>query len=122
MNEVPVERRYVPRYSFNAEAAITTPDGKEIAPIKVLGLGIKGCRISVQCPLSVGQEFELTIKLNGDKIVANVVVVYWYKSGFAGLHFTTMTEEAKKWLERLVEYIARTFGEPEISTPPPSKP
>ncbi len=81
----------------------------------MLGLGIAGCRVSVERPLYAGQEFKLTIEVSGEEIVTNVVVIYWRLGGFAGLHFTSMSEEARKRLERLVEHISKTFAEPESS-------
>ncbi len=118
MAELPQDRRQAPRYSFDAQATISTSDGQEIIPVKVLSLGIRGCRIEVKQRLLVDQELELTILLNGDKIIGNVVVVYYRSGGFAGLHFTTMSEEMRKRLERLVAYVAKTFGEEGSSSPP----
>jgi len=111
------ERRQAPRFSFAATAVVKTPQGPEVARVHVLGLGIAGCRVAIHRPLEVDQEFELTIKPNGEEIVAMVVVKYWSKRGFAGLHFTSMSDEARKRLERLVDYISRTSAEPEPGSP-----
>src|SRR5574337_2165332 len=107
MQPIP-ERRQAPRFSFAATAVIKTSQGPEVARARVLGIGIAGCRIAVARRLDVGEEFELTIRTNGEEIVANVVVVYWHLKGFAGLHFTTMSPGARGRLERLVEYISRS--------------
>lgn len=111
------ERRQTPRFSFAATAVIKTAQGPEVTRVRVLGLGIAGCRIAVPRPLEVDQEFELTINPNGEEIVMKVVVRYWHTRGFAGLHFTSMSGEAKKRLERLADYISKTSLQPETSSP-----
>ncbi len=103
------ERREVPRYSFSAPALIRClPDG-EVSDVSVLGLGIAGCRIEAPRRLTVHHEYELTLSPGAEEIVTNAVVVYWHRTGFAGLHFTSMSQEAKARLERLVDYISGTF-------------
>jgi len=111
------ERRRTPRYTFDAVAVIKTPQGPLVARVRVLGLGIAGCRIATPRRLDVDQEFELTINVNSELIVANVVVKYWHQTGFAGLHFTSMSDEARKRLEKLVDHISSTLSEPETAPP-----
>jgi hypothetical protein len=107
------ERRQTPRFSYPATAVIRTPEGEEVTDVEVLGLGIAGCRVAISRPLQTDQELELTIKPQGEEIVTSVVVVYWNRNGFAGLHFTTMSAEARERLEHLVDHILRTSGQPE---------
>ena len=77
----------------------------------MVGLGIAGCRIEVNRRLAENQQFQLTIRPNGEQIVANVTVRYWNAKGFAGVRFTGLSPEAKKRLKRLVDYISKTFTE-----------
>lgn len=90
-----------------------SPEGAEVTDVRVVGLGISGCRIEIDRPLAVDAEFELKIAFGSEEIVSNVVVRFWKKSGFAGLRFTSMSEEGRGRLERLVEHLARTFAPPE---------
>jgi len=112
------DRRQSPRFSWNATAALKTRRGIEAARVRVLGLGIAGCRVVINRPLHPEDEFELTIQAENGEIVTNVVVKYWNSRGFAGLHFTSMTADARKHLESLVALIARTSMEPESGPPP----
>jgi PilZ domain len=66
-----------------------------------------GCRIATPRRLEEGQEFELKIRLNSEDIVIRVLIIYWHNNGFAGLHFTSMSEEVRKRLQRWVEYISK---------------
>ena len=74
-------------------------------------MGIAGCRIEVNRRLAENQQFQLTIRPNGEQIVANVTVRYWNAKGFAGVRFTGLSPEAKKRMKRLVDYISKTFTE-----------
>jgi hypothetical protein len=112
------ERRQTARFSCNAVAVLKTPRGPVVASARILGLGIAGCRVYISRPLEAEQELELTIRHNGNEIVATVVVKYWSKLGFAGLHFTKMSPNSRKNLESLVEQIAKSSQEPEGSSPP----
>jgi hypothetical protein len=107
------ERRRTRRYYFDAQAVIPSLEGAEATYVRVVGLGIAGCRIEIDRPLEVDMEFELRIDLGREEFVSNVVVRFWKETGFAGLRFTSMTEEARKRLERLVEYLASTSAQPE---------
>ncbi len=115
------ERRSTQRYSISAKAHLKGPTGDEFAPLMVLGLGMRGCRVSIEKPLTVGQEFELTIMGDGYNIVAKVVVVYWHRTGFAGLHFISMSQLSELRIKKLVEYIAENFGTAEPGRPPTPK-
>lgn len=114
MRESVQERRQEPRFSFAAAAVIKDPQGSEVSQVVVVGIGMAGCRVEALQKLEVNHEFDLTIYPDGEEIVTRVVVVYWHDRGFAGLHFVTMTDQAKKRLERVVGRISRTFGLPEI--------
>ncbi len=105
------ERRKSPRYSFNATALIKTTGKPEVTRVRVVGLGIAGCRIEISHRLAENQQFQLTIRPNGEQIVTNVTVRYWHAKGFAGVRFTGLSPEAKKRLKRLVDYISKTFTE-----------
>lgn len=111
MEQSPKDRRQAPRYAYPATAVIKTGQGLEASGVRVLGIGISGCRIAVSRRLDEGQEFELTIRPNGVEIVVKVVVVYWHKKGFAGLHFTALSPESKERLKRLIEQISKTAFE-----------
>jgi PilZ domain-containing protein len=91
---------------------LRTQDGGEVASAEVVSLGIRGCRIRIEKRLVPNQEFELTIETPEGEITASVVAVYWYQSGFAGLHFGEMAAASRDRLERTVEFIARTYSEP----------
>jgi hypothetical protein len=110
MSNLP-ERRQVPRYGFSAPARIRSLQGNEGTEVEVRGLGIAGCRIQASQRLIVEREYELTIRPNGPEIITNAVVVHWHQTGFAGLHFTSMSQEARARLESLVDHISRTFTE-----------
>lgn len=109
----PQDRRQTPRFSFEATATMKTPEGPQAFPVRVLGIGLAGCRIATHLWLEADQEFELTIQPDGGEIVTNVVVKYWREQGFAGLHFTAMSDEAKKRLEALVDRISQSLAAPE---------
>ena len=111
MTAWPQERSSTPRYSFDATALIKTTGKEEFSRVRVVGLGIAGCRIEVNRRLAENQQFQLTIRPNGEQIVANVTVRYWNAKGFAGVRFTGLSPEAKKRLKRLVDYISKTFTE-----------
>lgn len=111
MTAWPQERRNTPRYSFNATALIKTTGKPEVSRVRVVGLGIAGCRIEINRQLAENQQFQLTIRPNGEQIVTNVTVRYWHAKGFAGVRFTGLSPEAKKRLKRLVDYISKTFTE-----------
>lgn len=116
-NLIPSDRRGAPRYSYQAKAHLKTQEGEEVAPAEVVSLGIRGCRIWIEKRLMTNQEFQLTIETEEGEIVARVLAVYWYKSGFAGLHFGEMAAESRERLERTVDFIARTYSEPEGPAP-----
>ena len=107
------ERRQEPRFSFAAAAVIKDPQGSEVSQVVVVGIGMAGCRVEALQKLEANHEFDLAIYPDGEQIVTRVVVVYWHDRGFAGMHFVSMTDEAKKRLERLVDRISRTFALPE---------
>jgi len=113
MKQTFTERRQVPRFSCAATAIIKSPQGPELAKVRVVGLGIAGCRIEIERRLEVDQQLELIIQASDQQIATTVIVRYWHKKGFAGLHFLAMSQEAKERLQRLVDYISRTFAEPE---------
>ena len=106
----PQDRRQTPRFSFEATATLKTPEGPQASRLRVLGIGLAGCRIVTHLRLETEQEFELTIQPDGEEIVARVVVKYWRPKGVAGLHFTSMSEEAKKRLEALVKRISQALA------------
>jgi PilZ domain-containing protein len=118
-NLIPSDRRGAPRYSYQAKARLKTHDGDEVALAEVVSLGIRGCRIWIEKRLVANQEFQLTIETPEGDISARVVAVYWYKSGYAGLHFGEMTAESRDRLEKTVDFIARTYSEPEAPAPMP---
>jgi PilZ domain-containing protein len=109
---IPSDRRGAPRYSYLAKAHLKTHAGEEVASAEVVSLGIRGCRIWIEKRLMANQEFQLTIDTPDGEITASVVAVYWYKSGYAGLHFGEMPLESRQRLEKTVDFIARTYSEP----------
>lgn len=104
------DRRQTPRFLFAATATMKTSEGPQAIPVRVLGIGLAGCRIATHLWLEADQEFELTIQSDGEEIVTKVVVKYWREKGYAGLHFTSMSEEAKKRLEALIDRISQTLA------------
>ena len=111
MSQRQQERRKSPRYSFNGTAVIRLGGKAETARLRVVGLGISGCRVEIGKPIKEDQEFQLNIQSSGEQIVTNVVVRYWNPNGFAGLRFTSMSSEARRKLEQLVDYISRNYTE-----------
>ena len=57
MTAWPQERRSSPRYSFNATAVIKTTGKPEVSRVRVVGLGIAGCRIKISHRLAENQQF-----------------------------------------------------------------
>ena len=107
------EQRKTPRYSFNGTAVIRLAGKAETARLRVVGLGISGCRIEIGQPIKEDQEFQPIIQSSGEQIITNVVVRHWNPKGFAGLRFTSMSSEARRKLEQLVDYVSRNYTEGE---------
>ena len=105
------ERRKSPRYSFNGTVMIRASGEAEMSRVRVVGLGISGCRVEISQPIKEDEEFQLTIQSSGEQIITNVVVRHWNPKGFAGLRFTSMSSEARRKLEQLVDYISRNYTE-----------
>ena len=111
MSQEERERRKSPRYSFNGTAVIRASGKAEMSRVRVVGLGISGCRVEIGHPIKEDQEFQLTIQSSGEQIITNVVVRHWNPKGFAGLRFTSMSPEARRKLDELVDYVSRNYTE-----------